>query len=297
LNARAVEVAAPGKINLILRVLQKRPDHYHNLWSIVQAIELSDTIVVEESRMPGIQLACDGAELPQGPGNLVYRAADLALERSGRRAGVRITLQKRLPIAAGVGGGSSDAAATIRALAILFDTRWSVNEMAELGQKIGSDVPFFFYGPTALVEGRGERVTPFSVDGEGWLLLVNPGIEISTAWAYRKLAEARSAAGVSAELLPPLTVSSQSKLKWSDLVPLIQNDFGPVMESVYPLLRDIRLLLLACGAQAAVLSGSGSTLAAVFPSEVEAKRASDELARGTDWKVWVTRPARPLSHN
>ena len=290
MSGRAVEVVAPGKINLILRVLEQRSDHYHNLWSVVQAIELSDKLVVEETHTPRIHLICEGADLPDGPGNLVYRAAVRALERSGCRAGVRINLRKRLPVAAGLGGGSSDAAAAIRALAILLDTGWSADEMAEIGQEIGSDVPFFFYGPTALLEGRGERVTPLHMEGEGWLLLVHPGIAISTAWAYGKLAEARMGEGeVDRGSLPLSMLSNQSKLKWTDLVPLIQNDFGPVMEALYPLLRELRLCLLDRGAQAAVLSGSGSTVVGVFPSQEDAQRACDELERRMDWRVWVTR--------
>jgi len=178
-----VEVSAHGKVNLILRVLDRRPDGYHNLWSVMQAFDLADTVVAEADGVSGIHLICEGADLPADSTNLAYRAAERVLARLKRRQGIRLLVRKRLPVAAGVGGGSSDAAAAIQALATLFNTGWSRAVMAEVGQEVGSDVPFFFYGPTALVEGRGERVLSLRLEEERWLLLVNPGNAIPTAWA------------------------------------------------------------------------------------------------------------------
>ena len=121
MSSRGVEASAPGKINVILRVLDRRPDQYHNLWSVMQAVELADTVWVEEApASSGISLSCEGAELPAGPENLVYRTAQAVLYRLKSSQGLRIRLLKRLPIAAGIGGGSSDAAATIHALALLL---------------------------------------------------------------------------------------------------------------------------------------------------------------------------------
>lgn len=293
-----VEVAAHGKINLILRVLDRRPDGYHNLWSVMQAFDLADTVVVEADGASGIHLVCEGTDLPADSTNLAYRAAERVLARLKRRHGIRLLLHKRLPVAAGVGGGSSDAAATIQALATLFETGWSRAVMAEVGQEVGSDVPFFFYGPTALVEGRGERVSPLCLEEERWLLLVNPGIAIPTAWAYEKLAAVRAAGRgrISTEQLPRLVTVTETgeppMVSWKTLVATIENDFAPVMEQEYPVLRDIRLLLLERGAQAAMLSGSGSTVFGVFSSERSVRTAADGLDQRPGWRVWVTRTCR-----
>lgn len=294
MSSQGVAVDAPGKINLVLRVLDRRPDGYHNLWSIMQAIDLADTVVAEQDEeAPGIRFFCEGADLPTDARNLAYRAAEQVLAQVGRPGGIRLVVRKRLPVAAGVGGGSSDAAATIRALTTLFNTGWSRADMAALGLAIGSDVPFFFFGPTALVEGRGERVSPLHVEGGGWLVLVNPGIAISTAWAYARLAASRTEEEPRQPFRPPLLFSTREPnrppaVKWSELVAVAANDFGPVMEREYTVLGDIRRLLLDRGAQAAVLSGSGATVFGVFPSESVARAAAEGLDRRSGWRVWVT---------
>src|SRR6266849_4567418 len=289
-----VEVSAHGKVNLILRVLDRRPDGYHNLWSVMQAFDLADTVVAEADGVSGIHLICEGADLPADSTNLAYRAAERVLARLKRRQGIRLLVRKRLPIAAGVGGGSSDAAAAIQALATLFNTGWSRAVMAEVGQEVGSDVPFFFYGPTALVEGRGERVSPLRLEEERWLLLVHPGLAISTTWAYERLAAGRAGqVGRVPGRLPHLAVAHHAEgpqlVKWHDLLRLVENDFGPVMEWEYPVLREIRELLLARDAQTAMLSGSGATVFGVFGEERSARIAAEGLDRRPGWKVWVTR--------
>ena len=290
MSSRGVEASAPGKINVILRVLERRPDQYHNLWSVMQAVELADTVWVEEApASSGISLSCEGSELPAGPENLVYRAAQAVLHRLKCSQGLRIRLRKRLPIAAGIGGGSSDAAATIQALALLLQTGWSRVQMAEIGEELGSDVPFFLYGPTALIQGRGERVIPIRVEDERWLILVNPGIAIPTVWAYGKLAESRTRADSAWRSALPIAFPADSPLHWNQLLSLMENDFQSVMEDAYPSLRDLRLLLLAHGAQAAMLSGSGSTVFGVFQSEKPARQAADRLVRQPGWRLWVTR--------
>jgi 4-diphosphocytidyl-2-C-methyl-D-erythritol kinase len=289
--SRGLEVSAPGKINLILRILDRRPDQYHNLWSLIQAVDLADTVTIEESNSACIVLSCEGAELPEDSQNLAYRAAAAAVARIGRTGGVRIRIQKRVPVAAGMGGGSSDAAATIRGLAALFDTRWSPEEMSAIGRDIGSDVPVFFYGPTAVVEGRGERVTPLTPPPTAWVVLVNPGISIATAWAYERLAENRQHMGGVVSPPPRLAVTSHVALNWPEVLRYVENDFGPIMEKLHPVLREIRLLLLERGAQAALLSGSGSTVFGVYSTEDAAEEVRQSLER-PGWRVWVTRTRR-----
>lgn len=291
--SHGVEVAAPGKVNLILRVLDRRPDSYHSLWSVMQTFDLSDTVIAETGGGGGIRMTCEGADLPTDSTNLACRAAERTLARLGRRQGIRLVVRKRLPVAAGVGGGSSDAAATIRALSTLLQTGWSRDDMAAVGGEVGSDVPFFFYGPTALVEGRGERVSPLHLEEARWLLLVNPGIAIPTAWAYGKLAAARANRTLAPDRLPhiaPNPVMGEPPLvTWPDLLPLVENDFASVMEAEYPVLREIRLWLGARGAEAAMLSGSGSTVFGVFADERSARAAAEGLDRRPGWRAWVTR--------
>jgi 4-diphosphocytidyl-2-C-methyl-D-erythritol kinase len=292
MSSRRVEVSAPGKINLVLRVLDRRSDGYHNLISVMQTVELADTISAGEvSGSSEIRLSCEGADLPLGPENLVYRAAQCVSHRLKRSVGLNIRLQKRLPVAAGVGGGSSDAAATIEALAVLFETGWSQVEMAEIGEELGSDVPFFFYAPTALVEGRGERVTSLRIKGERWLVLVNPGIAISTAWAYGKLVEFRRSPGGAPPSRPAVS-PADFPVSWDQWLPLIENDFQTVIEGLYPMIRDLRLQLQGHGAEAAMLCGSGSSVFGIFSSEQAAEQAADTLGSVPGWRVWMTRTSR-----
>ena len=287
---RGVDVSAPGKINLILRVLDRRADRYHNLYSVMQAFDLADTIHTEEApAAAGIRLSCEGAELSVGRDNLVYRAAEAVLLRLRPTAGVHIRLNKQLPISAGVGGGSSDAAATIQALAVLFNTGWSREAMAGIGQELGSDVPFFFYGPSALVEGRGERVTPLRIEGHRWLVLLNPGIAIATSWAYQRLADIRSRANPSAADRRSPALPTNSPMNWDELLSLVENDFQSIAEETHPLLRELRLLLVARGADAAMLCGSGSTVVGVFSSEEKARQAAEGIACRPGLRIWVTR--------
>jgi 4-diphosphocytidyl-2-C-methyl-D-erythritol kinase len=286
--SRGLEISAPGKINLILRILDRRSDRYHNLWSLIQAVELADTVTIEASNSGRIVLSCDGAPLPEDSQNLAYRAAAAALAKTGCAGGVRIHIQKRVPVAAGMGGGSSDAAAAIRGVGALFDTRWTPEEMNAIGRDIGSDVPVFFYGPTALVEGRGERVTPLTPPPVAWIVLVNPGISIPTAWAYEQLAETRKRTEERVSPPPSQAVTPECALNWQVLLQHVQNDFGPVMEDIHPVLRDIRVRLLEQGALVALLSGSGSTVFGVYPTEDAAASAKCALET-PGWRVWMTR--------
>ncbi|MDH5642040.1 MAG: hypothetical protein OEY28_12165, partial [Nitrospira sp.] len=154
-SSAVVTVRAPAKVNLILRILDRRADGFHNLWSLMQTVGLEDEITIRlDQGPPGIRLQCDDSSLDTGRTNLVCRAADAVLRRCGRTAGVDIVLAKRIPMGAGLGGGSSDAAATIVGLSRLLGLGWSSEDMAEVGQVLGSDVPFFFFAPSAVVRGR-----------------------------------------------------------------------------------------------------------------------------------------------
>src|SRR4051812_28052544 len=176
---------APAKVNLTLEVLGRRPDGYHDVCSVVQAISLADELTFAPAA--NITLRCSQPEL-QGPGNLACRAADLLRRATGVRDGAALTLTKRVPVAAGLGGGSSDAAAALRGLNTLWRLRLAEERLADLAAQLGSDVPFFLQpGGCALVEGRGERLTPLPALPTQWLVLVKPPVGISAAAAYGAL--------------------------------------------------------------------------------------------------------------
>lgn len=272
--ARSVRILAPAKVNLVLRVLGRRPDGYHDLWSLMHTVGLEDELrLCLIDAAPGtVRLHCDDPSLPTDGRNLVVRAARAVLDRGRVGTGVEIELQKRIPAGAGLGGGSSDAAATILGLIRLLDLRWSREECERLGQELGSDVPFFFSAPSAIVSGRGETVTACPLAGERWGVLVHPGFPIETRWAYQRLAESRS--GVAPLEGPLAGLPRRDGLQWDDVTRLMINDFEASLLPTFPALRTIKNRLLSEGAEQALLSGSGSTVFGVFRDEVSAVRTA-----------------------
>ena len=277
-----VRVCAPAKINLILRVLDRRTDGYHNLWSLMQTVELEDEVHLHlQSETTGVRLRCDDPALPTDGRNLVSRAAGVVLERAGLSVGLDIRIVKRIPVSAGLGGGSSDAAATIVGLNRLLGLGWSASEMAHVGQVLGSDVPFFFFAPTAHVRARGEDVAPLRLVGERWIVLVNPGFPIETRWAYDRLSGTRSS--VMALSRGVSSLGAKTQVTWEEILPLMENDFESALAPTHPVLEKMKRALLSHGAEAALLSGSGSTVFGVFAHQESAVRARDELKRQHGW--------------
>jgi 4-diphosphocytidyl-2-C-methyl-D-erythritol kinase len=279
---RDIRVYAPAKVNLILRVLNRRTDGYHNLWSLMHTVGLEDELHMQvQPETTGVQLRCDDPTLPTDGRNLVARAAGLVLERAGLSVGLDIRIVKRIPVSAGLGGGSSDAAATIAGLNRLLTLGWSASEMAQVGNILGSDVPFFFFAPTAQVLQRGEEVAPLRLLGERWIVLLNPGFPIETRWAYDRLAATRI--GVPA-LSPAITsLSGKTHINWDDVVPFMENDFEAALAPTHHVLEKMKGTLLAQGAEAALLSGSGATVFGVFAHEASAVRARDGIKRQHGW--------------
>lgn len=279
-------VLAPAKVNLILRILDRRRDGFHNLWSLMQTVGLEDEVSIRLS--PGhadIRLRCDLQSLSVDHTNLVYRAALAVLRESGRTSGVDIALKKRIPMGAGLGGGSSDAAATIVGLNRLLNLGWSQQEMAAVGQVLGSDVPFFFFAPSAIVSGRGEQVEPVQITGMRWAVLVNPGFPVETKWAYHQLASTRPGVPSLPDALAH--IQKQSRLSWEQVSKEAHNDFeGPVFH-VHPVLRQAKMQLLATGAETALLSGSGATVFGLFQDEHKARQAAERFRESPNLKVFV----------
>lgn len=259
-------VKAPAKINLCLKVLRKRPDGYHDIYSIMQKVSLYDSIYLTVGSKR-IIVETDNPAVPSGRENLAFRAAELFFSSTGIKKGIKIFIKKRIPSGAGLGGGSSDAGAVLKTLNRIFGTGMKTKELIGLAQQIGSDVPFFvFPSVSAIVEGRGELLRPVSIP-EKWYLLVNPGIHISTAWAYNKLDKVKNILTNHKNSFKILDLNKRSFLKG------LSNDFEKVSMEKYPVLNDIKRHLKKAGAITSVMSGSGSTIAGIFNYESEAKKA------------------------
>ena len=281
-----ITVFAPAKVNVILRILDRRPDGFHNLWSVMQAVALDDEVQIRlRADRQDIQLRCDATDLAADQSNLVYRAAAAVLARAQQSVGLDIELRKRIPMGAGLGGGSSDAAATIIGLNCLLQLKWSPAQMAEVGQSLGSDVPFFLFSPTACVTGRGETVRPVVIEGARWVVLVNPGYGVDTKWAYQELAATRTSVRPLSKAQQEL--DRQSRMGWVQLIAAAENDFEAPVFAAHGKLREIKQSLQDHGAEIALLSGSGATVFGVFTDEARARHAQAHFVTEKSMKVFV----------
>lgn len=265
---------APAKVNFRLDVVKKRPDGYHELRMIMQRIDLCDEIEISLCQQPGISLSCDHAFIPQDKRNIVWKAAEKILELSAKDVGISIKLKKNIPVAAGLGGGSSDAAATLMGLNELLGTGLTDEELMAVGLGLGADVPFFIFKKPALAEGVGEKLSPLEQIPKLWLILVNPGIHVSTSWAYRNLN--LTSEKVTAKI-PILYKSS------ADVASILSNDLEAVTLNKYPVIGKIKEELTAAGADGTLMSGSGSTVFAVFANESAARSALESLTLDEAW--------------
>ncbi len=284
-SEQEINIQAPAKVNLCIRVLDRLPNGYHELWSLMHSVDVFDQLRIRlNANHDRIHLMCENAVIPVDQRNLVYRAAERVFQRAEQSLGVDIVLQKAIPVAAGLGGGSSDAAAAIYGLNHLLKLGWGPSEMCEVGAGLGSDIPFFFQAPCAMVKGWGQEVTPCMIDGQRWVVLVNPGFPIQTKWAYEQLAACRS----ETPTLNPWaqSVEDELKLSWPEVIEAMENDFESPLFPVYPILEFMKEKLRALGAQAALLSGSGATVFGVFDSPEDAQAAAAYLRRDTQWLVF-----------
>jgi len=271
MSSSVIQEKAYAKINLGLKVLGKRPDGYHNILTVMQTVSLHDTLTVSETGGE-ISLACSHPDVPAGPSNLAYQAA-LALKReSGMDKGVHIELEKRIPVGAGLGGGSSDAAAALRALPNLWRVDVAPSKLSDIALSLGADVPFLLSGGTAVARGRGEELQYVDRPERSVYLLVYPGFGVSTRWAYGQV-EKRGLTGESEYV--KFVLSGIAEPSWSSkLHRCLENDFEQIVGESYPQTLQIKAQLLELGALAASLSGSGSTVFGVFEAEEAARRVA-----------------------
>lgn len=269
---------APAKVNLFLQVLGKRPDGYHELATLMQKIELSDRILFEAGGR-GIQIECPGSPLPADETNIAYKAAAVLFNHINDQPGIRITIEKRIPAAAGLGGGSSDAATVLKGLNELFGYNLNREELISLGEKIGADVPFFLVDGTAWAFGKGERLETAENIPAMWLVLVNPGFEVSTKSVYEGLKMGLTKGGLKFSI--PKFFSIQ------DIAQGLRNDLERVTLKRHPVLAQIKEHLVRCGAIGALMSGSGPTVFGIFTGQKEAEKSAAEFKRAGNWSVFA----------
>jgi len=262
-----------AKINLTLDVLDQRPDGYHNLESVVAGIELGDIISIEAQPGP-IIVSCSLPDLPCDERNLACRAAEMLQREAGLKYGACIHLQKNIPLQAGLGGGSSNAATVLWALNALWDLHWPRERLRDMAARLGSDVPFFLYGGAALLEGRGERVTPLESPNRLALVLVKPDFGISTAWAYKRFQTCTdSARSRSAQAMIAALRSGDP----AQVARALFNDFDGVVCEAHPEIAGIHRALRGLGAMGTLLCGSGSAVFGIFEDMPLAECAAQKL--------------------
>ena len=275
LSQPVLRLRAPAKINLGLEVLRRRSDGYHDLNTAFAALDLHDSITLARRDDGQIKLSVVGnPELGSDASNLCVRAALALRDHVGDRTlGLEIELEKRIPIGAGLGGGSSDAAGVLKGAAALWGVDVGNGELSELASALGSDVPFFLRAGLAIAGSRGETLNPVDLALPFAILLVNPGIHIATPWAYQQVARNSERPATDLELILRRGVLNPEILR-AELV----NDFEPAMFGHYPQLARIKERLYDAGAVFALMSGSGSTMFGLFGTAAEATAAALEFA-------------------
>lgn len=271
-----MQVMAPAKVNLSLRVFRRRSDGFHEIETFIAPISLCDEIKIEQhSGKQRIAFRCDDPSLPKGEDNIVVRAANIFFEQTNITGGVSIVLKKRIPHGAGLGGGSSDAASTLLALNELFDANLRREALAKMAEMIGSDVPFFIFQSAAVCNGRGELVTPTRLREQLSVLLVKPGFAVLSPWAYSQWRNSREIRGVS--------YRAQQFTRQRFV-----NDLErPVFEKFVFLAQLKMWLLKQPEVGAALLSGSGSTVFAVLRSHADADLLAQRAKADLEPELWT----------
>ena len=272
---KKLQLRAPAKVNYRLDVLGKRADGYHDLRMVMQRVDLCDEIEIALSDLPGVRVTCGSSKgVPDGPGNIAWRAADALVKLSGRDVGIDITITKKIPVGAGLGGGSSDAATVLMGVNELLELGLPDERLREIGVKLGADVPFFIFKKAALAEGIGDQLTALEQVPDLWVVLANPGIHVSTAWVYQNLRLTTN---------KPIAIIPGSYGGIAQVCDLLSNDLERVTCGRFPMLNELKDLLIAAGASGSLMSGSGSTVFGLFDDEKTARRAAEEIARDRGW--------------
>jgi 4-diphosphocytidyl-2-C-methyl-D-erythritol kinase len=260
---------SPAKVNLLLKIISKRPDGYHNLFSLVDLVALYDLIHIEDMPDGSIEVKDDRNVLPEGMNNTIYRAIVALKERYGVENGARVFVEKRIPIGSGLGGPSSNAATTLKALVGIWGLSVGYEELIDLGGKIGADVPLFLHGKSCIMTGIGEKITPILLPTL-WYCIVYPNLVMSTAEVYGRLR------------IVLTKTENGNKLRGNfdsagDVSRILENDLENVGMLMCPTIKAVKDRLTEAGALGALMSGSGSSVFGLFEGEEEARRAAGSV--------------------
>lgn len=269
-----LSLQAPAKVNYLLDVIRRRTDGYHDLRMIMQRVNLCDEISIILQDKPDLNVTCGRQGVPDGPGNIAWKAARTMLDLAETGKGAAISITKKIPVAAGLGGGSSDAASVLMGMNELLGLHLSDEQLMQIGVKLGADVPFFIFKNTALAEGIGEQLRTMPTMPPAWVVLINPGVHVSTAWVYRSL-----------------QLTNEKKLaklpKFFDDVnsvcAIFSNDLEEVTIPAFPVIGEIKNKMLELGASGAMMSGSGPTVFGLFSDKDKAEKAQQALSDNSGW--------------
>ena len=267
-------LSAPAKINYLLDVIGKRPDGYHDLRMIMQRVNLCDEVSLTLTNSAAINVTCNSKGAPDGPENIAWKAARVLLDRVESGNGVDIEIVKNIPVAAGLGGGSSDAAAVLMGMNELLKLDLTDQILMKIGCKLGADVPFFIFRKAALAEGIGEKLSSLPKMPKCWILLINPGIHVSTAWVYQSLQLTNKR---ELNKLPEFFESVDH------IVSVLSNDLESVAIPAFPVIAEIKAQLINLGAAGSMMSGSGSTVFGIFKDFETAETARLKVTETTNW--------------
>jgi len=276
------EIKAKAKINLSLDVIKKREDGYHELKTVLQTVELYDIIKLKVIKS-GIELVCNHPLVPSDSGNLAYKAAQLFLDRYKVNSGIRIEIDKRIPVAAGLAGGSSDAAAVLKGMNELFSMGIDNSQLILDGKKLGADVPYCIKGGTVLAEGIGDILTELSSLENVDIVIVKPGLSISTAWVYKNLDFDKIVDKPDMSIV----IEAINDRKIDVLAKNMKNVLETVTAEKYQIIHNIKEKLVRLGALGSLMSGSGPSVFGIFEDRKTAERAYNTISN-ENWECFLT---------
>ena len=288
-----IKLKAYAKINLALDVTGRRDNGYHDVRMIMQSINLYDELLIfrnskddmNDSRR--IIIETDSSEIPDNEDNLVYKAAKLFMDECGTENGVRIVLKKNIPVAAGMAGGSTDAAAVLKGMNSLFELELTQERLCEMGVKIGADVPYCIMGGTALSEGIGEILTPLHPMPECTILIAKPDISVSTGYVYTTFDSLSEKRHPDVDAM----ISAIDRGDIMEISKMLGNSLEGVTQEEYPIIKNIKKTMLGNNAMGALMSGSGPTVFGLFDDRKKAEAAAEELKRASVVKdLFLTEP-------
>lgn len=282
MNTSTYSVKTPAKVNIRLKVTGRRSDGYHELVSVMVPVGLFDVLELTVLRGGRVAITCRDPEVPTDENNLIYKAARSFMSRAGINDGIVVNLSKNIPLAAGLGGGSSDAAATLLALNRIYSSPLADSDILELAVDLGADVPFFLSCRPSLVTGIGDILEPIPNWPELWYIIITPPIQVSTSWVYRnlKLVLTTNEYAYILDILKKRVYSISS---------ILENDLEKVTSASFPIINTLKKLLMDAGAEGAIMSGSGPSVFGIFLTPEKAKGAKDALVSRKLGKVFMVK--------